>query len=134
MRKFLGVAVILLIGASNINGQVIINSKFKPLTYEEIMLSAMAENTRRKQFEEYVDKAYERLNHNDYSGFISYSNYALQTGWYNSKLYYDRGLVYIHFKEYKLAKKELSKSLRKGYEPARKILVTLKQKQKNRNL
>lgn len=132
MRKFLGVVVILLIGASNINAQIVINSKYKPLTYEEIMLSVMAENARRNQFDEYVDKAYDRLNHNDYSGFISYSNYALQTGWYNSKLYYDRGLVYIHFKEYKLAKKELRKSLRKGYEPARKILVTLKKK--NRDL
>lgn len=65
-------ALLLLIGVSNINGQVIINFKFKPLTYEDIMLSALAENASSNQFEEYVDKAYERLNHNDYNGFVSY--------------------------------------------------------------
>ena len=36
------------------------------------MLSALAENASSNQFEEYVDKAYERLNHNDYNGFVSY--------------------------------------------------------------
>lgn len=101
---------------------------------EEMILSAKAEAYKQKvaeqRFEEYQDKAYECYNKQDYSGFITYSNYALSTGWYNSKLYYDRGVVFEHFHDYKKAKKEYKKAMRKGYYSAKNALKQCKINQK----
>ena len=94
--------------------QIVIDSKFKPLSYEELMMQAQAEaayNAQMKQrFEQYQDEAYRRYNKQDWYGFLTYSNYALETGWYNSQLYYDRGVVYERLNNFKQAKKEYKKA------------------------
>ena len=70
--------------------QLVINSQFKPLSYEELMLHAQAEAYRQQEmkerFDKYQDRAYDFYSRGDYKGFIYYSDYALKTGWYNSKL------------------------------------------------
>ena len=53
--------------------------------------NAYRQEVMKQRFEEYQDKAYDCYNKGDFNGFIFYSDYALNTGWYNSKLYYDRG-------------------------------------------
>ncbi len=94
--------------AQNIN--YTIESTFQPLTMEEMMMAARANAYRqevmKQRFEEYQDKAYACYNNRDFNGFIYYSDYALDTGWYNSKLYYDRGAAYEMLHEYRKAKKE----------------------------
>lgn len=88
--------------------QIVIDSKFKPFSYEELMMQAQAEaayNAQMKQrFEQYQDEAYRRYNKQDWYGFLTYSNYVLETGWYNSQLYYDRGVVYERLNNFKQAK------------------------------
>ena len=112
MKKILiALAISFAIGegyAQNIN--YTINSTFQPLSMEELMMSARAEAYRQQiaqqRFEEYKDKAYTYLNKGDYQGFLYYSDYALSTGWYNNKMYYDRGVAFEKFHEYRKAKKE----------------------------
>lgn len=129
MKKTLTI-LILIFTALTINAQFVINSKFRPLSYEELLLHAQATAARdaynKARFEEYTDKAYDLLNHGNKQGFITYSNYALQTGWYNAKLYYDRGEVFLSFGDYKNAKKEYKKAKRKGYYLAESALQRLK--------
>lgn len=109
-------------------------SKFKPFTYEELLLQAQAKAARdaynEKIFNEFQDKAYSCLNKKDYYGFIYYSDHALKTGWYNSQLYYDRGRAFENLNDYKRAKKEYKKAKKKGYYPAIEALKRCKQKEK----
>lgn len=90
MRKKI-LFLLLIIGCHSLDAQIIINSRFKPLSYEEILLSAQAQAIdnayRQRKFEEYQDEAYRALNRGDRNGFLTYSSYALNTGWYNAKLY-----------------------------------------------
>lgn len=113
----------------------VIPNSFQPLSYDELLLSARAEAYRQqkagKLFEEYQDKAYQCYNKGDYSGFIFYSEYALNTGWYSSKLYYDRGVVFEKYHEYRKAKKEYKKAIKSGYYPAQNALEQCKAHQKN---
>jgi len=114
--------------------QIVIDSKFKPLSYEELMMQAQAEaayNAQMKQrFEQYQDEAYRRYNKQDWYGFLTYSNYALETGWYNSQLYYDRGVVYERLNNFRQAKKEYKKAKKKGYAYAERALEACKQHEK----
>lgn len=116
------------------SAQLVINSQFKPLSYEELMLQAQAEAYRqqkmKERFEEYQDRAYNCYNRGDYNGFIYYSDYALKTGWYNSKLYYDRGAAYERLHEYGKAKKEYKSAIKKGYYPAQSAYEQCKIHQK----
>lgn len=62
--------------------------------------------------------------------FLTYSNYALETGWYNSKLYFDRGVVYERLNDFKNAKKEYKKAKKRGYAYAASALDACKQHEK----
>lgn len=116
------------------SAQIVINSKYRPLSYEELMMHAQAEaayNARMQQlFEQYQEEAYHRYNNQDLYGFLTYSNYALETGWYNSKLYFDRGVVYECLNDFKNAKKEFKKAKKKGYAYATSALEACKQHEK----
>lgn len=104
--------------------------KFEPLSYEEIVMYAQAQAARReyekKRFEEFQEKAYSLYNRGDLLGFLTYSNYALETGWYNAKLYYDRGCAYEKLNDFKKAKKEYKKAKKHGYVYAESALQSLK--------
>lgn len=114
--------------------QIVIESKFKPFSYEELMMQAQAKaayDARMEQlFNQYQDEAYRRYNNQDLYGFLTYSNYALETGWYNSKLYYDRGVVFERLNNFKQAKKEYKKAKKKGYAYAERALEACKQHEK----
>ena len=130
MKKFL-LILLLAVGISNVSSsQIVINSRFKPLSYEELYLSAMAEaaynRQQKERFEQYQQKAYECYNRQDWNGFLTYSKYALDCGWYNAKLYYDRGVVYEKLCDFKHAKKEYKKAKKKGYAYAEGALQSLK--------
>jgi tetratricopeptide (TPR) repeat protein len=116
----------------NINYKI--ESTFQPLSMEEMMMAAQANAYRqelmKQRFEEYQDKAYSCYNKGDFNGFIFYSDYALNTGWYNSKLYYDRGAAYEKLHEYSKAKKEYKRAIKKGYYPAQSAYEQCKVHQK----
>lgn len=116
------------------SAQIVIDSKFRPFSYEELMMQAQAEaayNARMQQlFEQYQEEAYRRYNNQDLYGFLTYSNYALETGWYNSKLYFDRGVVYERLNDFTNAKKEYKKAKKRGYAYAASSLDACKQREK----
>lgn len=131
--------LVLLLGALSIstfaqNGGFVIDSKFKPLTQEQLEMHARAEYARQMQnkewFEYYQAEAYKRLQVLDYQGFIYYSDYALKYGWYNSKMYYDRGQAYEKLHEYRKAQKEYKKAIKTGYYPATQALEQCKENHK----
>lgn len=101
------------------NYNITVNSQFKPMSMDEAMMYARAQaihDQRMQQlFDEYQKKAYNYYYKADYNNFIYYSNLALNTGWCSGKLYYDRGVVYEKFHEYRLAKKEYKKAIDQGY-------------------
>ena len=122
MKKFV---MFFLVGFTSIVGYAqnyVIESSFKPFSMEELMIAARANAVRQQRmqesFEEYREKAYYYFNKGDYKGFIYYSDYALSTGWYNNKLYYDRGIAFEKLHDYSKAKKEYKKAIKKGYYPA----------------
>ncbi|EHO68660.1 hypothetical protein [Segatella maculosa] len=134
MRKLSLSLLLLVITTTFVNSQTVINAKFRPLSYEQLMLQAQAQAVdrayREKMFNEYLYEAYRALGKGDKSGFITYSNYALNTGFYTEKLYYDRGQVFQSFGDYKSAKKEYKKAKSKGYYQAKAALEALKQLKK----
>jgi len=95
-----------------------------------LMGKAMKEKKEKEKYDYFVDLAYKYASQKDAINFIQYSNYALQTGWYNSKLYYDRGRAFEYIRQYKLAKKEYKKAYKKGYYKAKEALNRLKKTKK----
>ncbi len=109
---------------------LVINSRFRPLSYEELYVSAMMkaeyERQQKERFEYYKQKAYEYYNRQYWYSFLTYSKYALDCGWYTAKLYYDRGVAYEKICDFKHAKKEYKKAKKKGYVYAEAALQSLK--------
>lgn len=107
-----------------------ITSRFRPMSWNEMLLQAQAEaaqsERRKEKFNEYKDLAYSYLQKKDYNGFLYYSQCALNCGWYNSSMYYDRGKAFEYFDEYKKAKKEYKKAIKYGYYPAVQALEDCK--------
>ena len=136
MKKFLLTLLATIWGAHGYaqNTNYVIESTFQPLSMEEMMMAARANAYRqqvmKQRFEEYQDKAYKCYNKSDFNGFIYYSDHALKTGWFNSKLYYDRGAAYERLHNYRKAKKEYKLALKKGYYPAQLALEQCRNHQK----
>lgn len=63
-------------------------------------------------------------------GFIHYSSLALKTGWYNSDLYYKRGIAFEQLNDFKHAKKEYEKAVKYGCDAAETALEKLKDHEK----
>lgn len=140
MRKIFLYCATMFVAYSSVaqNYNVTINSQFKPMSVEEHLLYMQAQAQRqayeeemrarsKRLFEQYQNDAYKALNRGDKSGFLRLSNQALQTGWYNGKLYYDRGKVYQQFGLYKYAKQEFKKAKKVGYYQAEYALIELKE-------
>ena len=133
-RKALIVLITLISSVFGASAQIVINSKFRPFSYEELMMQAQAEsayNARMRQlFDQYSEEAYRRYNNQDLYGFLTYSNYALEIGWHNSKLHFDRGVVFERLNDFKNAKKEYKKAKKAGYAYASNALETCKKHEK----
>lgn len=126
--------VILFLASSFVNigysFKYVCTAEFRPLSYEELYMSAMAKAAYEREMKELYElnrqKAYECYSLGDWNGFLTYSKYALDCGWYNAKLYYDRGVVYEKLCDFKHAKKEYKKAKKKGYAYAEGALQSLK--------
>lgn len=137
MKKIITIATLMLAFNCGLFAQgryVSITPEYKPMTQQELEMYARAEYARqvrnKEQFEKYKALAYERLQVLDYNGFIYYSDYAMSFGWWNDKMYYDRGQTYEKLHEYKKAKKEYKKAIKKGYYPATQALEQCKENHK----
>lgn len=95
-------------------------------------LMMAAARSRAISFKEYSSKAYAALNNGDKYGFITYTNYALSTDFYNAQMYYDRGVVFKELGDYKNAKKEFKKAKKHGYYQANQALAELKELNKRK--
>ena len=137
MRRIITIAALMLVVASGVSAQggyIGYTPEYKPMTQQELELSALAGYARqmhnKEQFEKYKELAYERLQVFDYNGFIYYSDHALKYGWYNDKMYYDRGQAYEILHKYRKAMKEYNKAIKEGYYPATKALEQCKENYK----
>lgn len=89
------------------------------------------ENARMEErFNELKEKAYDYYRKEDFGKFLLYSRYALDTGFYNATLYYDRGKVYERFNSFKEAKKEYKKAKKAGHPYATDALEMCKRHEK----
>ena len=134
MRKIIASSLLFLSMFSICDAQIVINSKFRPLSYDELIIDAMMKaehDARMKQlYNEYKDAAYVRYDSKDWNGFLRYSQYALDTGWYNAELYYDRGVAYLQLNNFKKAKKEFKKAKKNGFIQAGAALESCKRLEK----
>ena len=96
-----------------------------PVVKPKMSSSQIKQMDRQRNFTHYSNLAYNALNKNQYALFLRYSDYALQTGNYTARLYYDRGYVYEVIGDYNAARKEYKKADRLGYMPARYALREL---------
>src|SRR5688572_13627320 len=89
--------IIVLVGLQCLNLNAQSNGQFNPYigrSNEELRMQAYvnARNkaTNRAKFQQYMTKANEEFNKDNYSGYITYSNYALKTGFSYPELFYYR--------------------------------------------
>lgn len=106
---------------------------YVPRSYDEMLFTAAAEILKEKQaqedFEKYSVTAYEYLRKNQISSFVNYANLALNTGYYNSKLYYNLGISYYLLGEKRKGKKFLKKASKSGFVSAPYALSAIKKKE-----
>lgn len=111
----------------------IINT-YVPMSREYMILKAAAMALEKKQkeenFERYTNIAYNYLKKNQIVYFVSYAQAALETGYYNSKLYYNLGVAYCLLDKKRKGKKFLRKALKKNFSEAYRALYAIKRKEK----
>lgn len=98
----------------------------------EMALRAARETAPRRQqaFEFYGDQAYDAYCNNRWVDVINNVNSALNTGYYNGKLYFFRGYAYESLGYYKNAKKDYKLARKNGVFEANAALDRIKQKMK----
>ncbi len=98
----------------------------------EMELRAARETAARRQqaFEYYSDQAYDAYCNNKWVDVINNVNSALNTGYYNGKLYFFRAFAYESLGYYKNAKKDYKVAKKNGVFEANAALVRIKQKMK----
>jgi tetratricopeptide (TPR) repeat protein len=98
----------------------------------EMELRAARETAARRQqaFEYYGDQAYDAYCNNKWVDVINNVNSALNTGYYNGKLYFFRGYAYESLGYYKNAKKDYKLARKNGVSEANAALDRIKQKMK----
>ena len=93
----------------------------------EMELRAARETAARRQkaFEHFGDLAYDAYLNKRWVDVINNVNSALNTGYYNGKLYYFRGFAYESLGYYKNAKKDYKVAKKKGVFEANAALVAV---------
>ena len=140
MKKLFVLSFIMLLATGSYALGFVITARYKPQTTEEMLLpfllysqsagriaqvQAQREQAAQQRYEKYSDKAYECYKRADYNGFIYYSAVALETGYYDPAMYYDRGVAFEVLHDYKHAKQEYKYAAAKGYEQAATALQAL---------
>ena len=107
---------------------------YVPMSREYMILKAAAmvleEKQKQANFEKYTNLAYDYLRKNQIVYFVSYAQAALETDYYNSKLYYNLGIAYYLLNKKRKCKKYLRKALKENFSEAHKALYAIKRKEK----
>lgn len=106
---------------------------YVPMSHDEMLLRAAAKVLKEKQdqenFERYSQAAYGYLKNNQIGYFINYANAALNTGYYNSQLYYNLGVSHYLSGQKRKGKKYLKKASKSGFPQANHVLFAIKKKE-----
>lgn len=109
------------------------NNTYVPMSYNDMLLRAAAMAWKEKQdqekFERYTQSAYMYLKEKKIDLFLSYAHAALNTGYYNSSLYYNMGIAYYLLKKKSKGKKYLKKASKDGSDVASYVLNAIKRKE-----
>lgn len=109
------------------------NNTYVPMSYNDMLLNAAAMVWKEKQdqekFERYTQSAYMYLKEKKIDLFLSYAHAALNTGYYNSSLYYNMGISYYLLKKKYKGKKYLKKASKEGLDQAKYVLNAIKRKE-----
>lgn len=92
------------------------------------LVKARLEHLREENFKEYTKLAYDAYNKGKYNYCLYYSEQALSTNYYSADIYYLRGISFEKLGNYKDAKKEYKRAIRKGSTRAVSALKELKEK------
>lgn len=95
---------------------------------QQAQANVINNETKRQAFIDYMNSAMLELNKGNYSGFITYSNYALETGYTQPQVYYYRGISFEHLGDKKNANKSYKKAYKQGVYEAKEALKNLKHK------
>ena len=109
-------------------------SPFSLPSFNEMAAQAeMMAKARAKALEKYnyylnlANQAYDR---SDYSAFLGYSSQALSTGFFNSELYFKRGLAFVSINNISAAKQEFKIAKKHGHPQADMALKQLRKRRK----
>jgi hypothetical protein len=91
-------------------------------------VNARNNEIKREQFDRFMKNAELEFNRGNYSGFITATNYALQTGYSFPELYYYRGIAYENLRDFKQSKSNYKLAKKKGVYEANNALKNLKRK------
>ena len=105
--------MLLLLTSLSVSAQnYVVNSSYDFPSYESMIIDA---RYRVNRFNEYYTEAYNHFNKKDYSGFIYYSDLALDQEFYTAQLFYDRGFSFEQLHQFSKAKKEYKKAYNMVY-------------------
>lgn len=143
-KKILMMALMCLMAASS-NAQVyggdtwvqlptrdLYDSQTMNMALQHAEMAARIRARKEAMWEQYSDLAYESYNNRQWNRVISYVDLALDTGFYNSDMYYIRGYAYEQLGEFRLAKKNYRKAKKYGNYRAELALDELKEKIKKK--
>ena len=106
------------------------DSQTMNMALQHAEIAARVRARKEAMWEQYSDLAYENYNDRQWNRVISSVNLALETGFYNSDMYYMRGYAYEQLGYYKLAKKDYRKAKKYGNYQAESALDALKERMK----
>ena len=108
------------------------DSQTMNMALQHAEMAARVRARKEAMWEQYSDLAYENYNNRQWNRVISSVNLALETGFYNSDVYYMRGYAYEQLGYFKQAKKDYRKAKKYGSYQAVSALDALKEKMKKR--
>ena len=108
------------------------DSQTMSMALQHAEMAARIRARKEAMWEQYSDLAYENYNDRQWSRVISSVNLALETGFYNSDVYYMRGYAYEQLGYFKQAKKDYRKAKKYGNYQAESALDALKERMKKK--
>ena len=96
------------------------------ISLQHAQMAAQMRERRHALWEKYSDQAYDAFDNKKWNDVIDNVNAALNTGYYNSDMYYMRGYAYEQFGCYRNAKWDYKKAKKYGNDYAESALKSLK--------
>jgi len=108
------------------------DSQTMSMALQHAEMAARQRARREAKWDQYSDMAYDSYSDRQWNAVIRYVGLALETGFYNSDMYYMRGYAYEKLGYFKEAKKDYRKAKKYGNEQAVYALKALKERMKKK--